>query len=124
MSMKNLAFAMRRDKRAHQHNLLRCMVCGSIPTDISDACLGAVNSLMCVSFILRRLQLLVGEKNVSDQSCKVCFRPDKSELKDLYWEIEAARDFLLVYRDDLQVHAARDEHQLHQLSATCSRQGC
>ena len=92
MSMKNLAFAMRRDERAHQHNLLRWMICGSIPKDISDACIGAMNSLMCVSFILRSLQPLVGEKNASDQSHKVCFRPDKSELKDLYWEIEAARD--------------------------------
>ena len=74
MSMKNLAFAMRRDERAHQHNLLRWMICGSVPSDISDACI-----LMCVSFILRRLQPLVGEKNVSDQSYRVCFRPDKSE---------------------------------------------
>ena len=105
MSMKNLAFAMRRDERAHQHNLLRWMICGSIPNDISDACIGAVNALMCVSFILRRLQPLVGEKNASDQSYKVCFRPDKSELKDLYWEIEAARDFLwcieMIYKSAL-----------------------
>ena len=60
---------------------------------------------MCVSFILRRLQPLVGEKHVSDQSYKVCFRPDKSELKDLYWEIEAARDFLwcidMIYKSTL-----------------------
>ena len=70
------------------------MICGSIPNDISDACIGAMNSLMCASFILRRLQPLVGEKNASDQSHKVCFRPDKSELKDLCWETEAARDFL------------------------------
>ena len=105
MSMKNLAFAMRRDERAHQHNLLRWMICGSAPSDISDACIGAVNSLMCVSFILRRLQPLVGEKNGSDQSYRVCFRPDKSELKDLYWEIEAARDFLwcieMIYKSTL-----------------------
>ena len=45
-SMKNLAFAMRRDEQAHQHNLLRWMICGSIPNDISDACIGAMNSLM------------------------------------------------------------------------------
>ena len=105
MSMKNLAFAMRRDERAHQHNLLRRMICGSIPNDISDACIGAVNSLMCVSFILRRLQPLVGEKNVSDQSYKVCFRPGKSELKDLCREIETARDFLwcieMIYKSTL-----------------------
>ena len=94
MSMKNLAFAMRRDERAHQHNLLRWMICGSVRSDISDACVGAVNSLMCVSFILRRLQPLVGEESASAQSHRVCFRPDKSELKDLCWEIEAARDFL------------------------------
>ena len=31
-SMKNLAFAMRRDENAHQHNLLRWMIYGSIPT--------------------------------------------------------------------------------------------
>ena len=103
--MKNLAFAMRRDERAHQHNLLRWMICGSIPNDISDSCIGVVNSLMCVSFILRRLQPLVGEKHVSDQSYKVCFRPDKSELKDLYWEIQAARDFLwcidMIYKSTL-----------------------
>ena len=48
MSMKNLAFAMRRDEQAHQHNLFRLMICGSIPTDISDAGIGAMNSLMCV----------------------------------------------------------------------------
>ena len=72
---------------------------------MSDACIGAVNSLMCISFILRRLQPLVGEKHVSDQSYRVCFRPDKSELKDLYWEIEAARDFLwcidMIYKSTL-----------------------
>ena len=105
LSMKNLAFATRRDERAHQHNLLRWMICGSIPNDISDACIGVRNSLMCVSFILRRLQRLVGEKNASDQSYRVCFRPDKSELKDLYWEIEAARDFLrcieMIYKSTL-----------------------
>ena len=72
---------------------LRWMICGSVPSDISDACIGAVNSLS-VSFILRRLQPLVGEKSASDQSRRVCFRPDKSELKDLCWETEAARDFL------------------------------
>ena len=93
-SMKNLAYAMRRDERAHQHNLLRWMICGSTPSDISDACIGAVNSLMCVSFIMRRLQPLVGEKHASDQSYAVCFRPDKSELRDLYREIEGARNFL------------------------------
>ena len=57
-SMKNLAYAMRRDERASQHNLLRWMVCGSTPSDISDACVGAINSLMCVSFIMRRLRPL------------------------------------------------------------------
>ena len=87
-SMKNLTYAMRRDESAHQHNLLRWMICGSTPSDISDACIGAVNSLMCVSFIMRRLQPLVGEKHASDQSYTVCFRPDKSELRDLYREIE------------------------------------
>ena len=87
MSMKNLAFAMRRDEQAHQHNLLRWMICGSIPKDISDACIGAMNSLMCVSFILRRLLPLIGEKNASDQSYRVCFRPNKSELNDLRKEI-------------------------------------
>ena len=60
--------AMRRDESAHQHNLLRWMICGSTPSDISDACIGAVNSLMCVSFIMRNLQPLVGEKHASDQS--------------------------------------------------------
>ena len=95
MSMKNLAFAMRRDERAHQHNLLRWMIRGSIPNDISDACVGAVNSLMCISFILRRLQPLVGERHASDQSYKACLRPDKSELKDLYWE--GGKGFLVVY---------------------------
>ena len=48
---------------------------------------------------------MVGEKHVSDQSYRVCFRPDKSELKDLYWEIEAARDFLwcidVIYKSTL-----------------------
>ena len=94
MSMKNLAFAMRRDEQAHQHNLLRWMVYGSIPTDISDAGVGTMNSLMCVSFILRRLQPLIGERNASDRSYSVCFRPNKSELNDLYKEVEEARNFL------------------------------
>ena len=94
MSMKNLAFAMRRDEQAHQHNLLRWMIYGSIPTDISDAGIGAMNSLMCVSFILRRLQPLIGERNASDRSYNVCFRPNKSELNDLYKEVEEARNFL------------------------------
>ena len=94
MSMKNLAFAMRRDEQAHQHNLLRWMICGSIFKDISDASIGAMNSLMCVSFILRRLQPLIGEKNASDQSHSVCFRPNKSELNDLRKQVEEARDFL------------------------------
>ena len=35
MSMKNPAFATRRDEQAHQHNLLRWMIYGSIPTRIS-----------------------------------------------------------------------------------------
>ena len=94
MSMKNLAFAMRRDEQAQQHNLLRWMICGSIPTDISDAGIGAMNSLMCVSFILRRLQPLIGERNASDQSYNVCFRPDKSELNDLRKEVKEARNLL------------------------------
>ena len=79
-SMKNLAYAMRRDERAHQHNLLRWMICGSTPSEISDACIGAINSLMCVSFIVRRLQPLVGERHATDQSYTVYFRQDKSEL--------------------------------------------
>ena len=48
MSMKNLGFAMRRDEQAHQHSLLQWMICGSIPTDISDTGIRAMNSLMCV----------------------------------------------------------------------------
>ena len=59
------------------------------PKDISDASIGAMNSLMCVSFILRRLQPLIG-----DQSYSVCFRPNKSELNDLCKEVKEARDFL------------------------------
>ena len=104
-SMKNLAYAMRRDESANQHNLLRWMICGSTPSDISDAYIGAVNSLMCVSFIMRRLQPLVGEKHPSDHSYTTCFRPDKTELKDLYREIEGARDFLwcidMIYKSTL-----------------------
>ena len=104
-SMKNLAYAMRRDERAHQHNLLRWMICGSTPSDISDACIGAINSLMCVSFIMRRLQPLVGERHATDQSYTVYFRQDKSELKDLYQEIEVARNFLwcidMIYKSTL-----------------------
>ena len=67
-SMKNLAYALRRDENASQSNLLRWMICGSTPSDISDACVGAINSLMCVSFIMRRLQPLLGEKDPKDQS--------------------------------------------------------
>ena len=93
-SMKNLAYALRRDENASQNNLLRWMICGSTPGDISDACIGAVNSLMCVSFIMRRLQPLLGERDSKDQSYLVCFRPDKKELNELYREIERARDFL------------------------------
>ena len=93
-SMKNLAYALRRDENASQNNLLRWMICGSTPSDISDACIGAVNSLMCVSFIMRRLQPLLGEKDSKDQSYTAYFRPDKRELNDLYREIEYARDFL------------------------------
>ena len=123
-SMKNLAFAMRRDEQAHQHNLLRWMICGSIPNDISDACIGAMNSLMCVSFILRRLQPLIGAKNASDQSYKVCFRPNKSELSDLCREIEAARDFLwcieMIYTSTLP--AMNIKSISLELGATCSRQ--
>ena len=93
-SMKNLAYALRRDENASQNNLLRWMICGSTPSDISDACIGAVNSLMCVSFITRRLQPLLGEKDSKDQSYTAYFRLDKRELNDLYREIEHARDFL------------------------------
>ena len=49
---------------------------------------------MCVSFIIRRLQPLLGEKNPKDQSYTAYFRPDKRELNELYREIECARDFL------------------------------
>ena len=91
--MKNLAYALRRDENASQSNLLRWMICGSTPSDISDACIGAVNSLMCVSFIMRRLQPLLGEKDSKDQSYTAYFRPDKRELNELYREIEYARDF-------------------------------
>ena len=76
-SMKNLAYALRRDENASQNNLLRWMICGSTPSDISDACIGAVNSLMCVSFIMRRLQPLLGEKDSKDQSYTAYFRPDR-----------------------------------------------
>ena len=93
-SMKNLAYALRRDENASQNNLLRWMICGSTPSDISDACIGAVNSLMCVSFIMRRLQPLLGERDSKDQSYTAYFRPDKRELNELYREIEYARDFL------------------------------
>ena len=37
---------------------------------------------------------LIGERNASDQSYNVCFRPNKSELNDLYKEVEEARNFL------------------------------
>ena len=93
-SMKNLAYALRRDENASQHNLLRWMICGSTPSDISDACIGAINSLMCVSFIMRRLQPVLGERNAKDQSYTAYFRPDKKELNELYREIEIARNFL------------------------------
>ena len=104
-SMKNLAYALRRDENASQSNLLRWMICGSTPSDISDACIGAVNSLMCVSFIMRRLQPLLGEKDSKDQSYTAYFRPNKRELDDLYREIEHARDFLwcidMIYESEL-----------------------
>ena len=93
-SMKNLAYALRRDEEANQHNLLRWMICGSTPSDISDACIGAINSLMCVSFIMRRLQPLLGERHARDQSYTAYFRQDKNELKELYREVEFARNFL------------------------------
>ena len=93
-SMKNLAYALRRDENASQHNLVRWMICGSTPSDISDACVGAINSLMCVSFIMRRLQPLLGERNAKDQSYTAYFRPDKKELNELYREIKIARNFL------------------------------
>ena len=72
-SIKNLAYAMRRDESAHQHNLLRWMICGSTPSDISVACIGAVNSLMCVSFIMRRLQPLL--RIIHTQLASVRTRP-------------------------------------------------
>ena len=93
-SMKNPAYALRRDEDANQHNLLRWMICGSTPSDISDACVGAINSLMCVSFIMRRLQPLLGERHARDQSYTAYFRPDKKELNELYREVEFARNFL------------------------------
>ena len=97
--------AMRRDERAHQRNLLRWMICGSTPSDISDARIGAINSLMCVSFIMGRLQPLVGERHATDQSYTVFFRQDKNELKDLYREIGVARNFLwcidMIYKSTL-----------------------
>ena len=93
-SMKNLAYALRRDEDASQHSLLRWMICGSTPSDISDACIGAINSLMCVSFIMRRLQPLLGERHARDQSYTAYFRPDKKELNELYREVEFARNFL------------------------------
>ena len=92
--MKNLAYALRRDEDASQHNLSRWMICGSTPSDISDACIGAINSLMCVSFIMRRLQPLLGERHARDQSYTAYFRPDKKELNELYREVEFARNFL------------------------------
>ena len=68
--------------------------CWSTPSDISDACIGAINSLMCISFIMRRLQPLLGERHARDQSYTACFRQDKNELKELYREVEFARNFL------------------------------
>ena len=91
--MKNLAYALRRDENASQHNLLRWMICGSTPSDISDACIGAINSLMCVSFIMRRLQPLLGERHAKDQSYSLCPSRQK-EQNELYREIEIARNFL------------------------------
>ena len=58
------------------------------------ASIGAINSLMCVSFITRRLQPLLGERHARDQSYTAYFRQDKNELKELYREIEFARNFL------------------------------
>ena len=60
---------------------------------------------MCVSFIMRRLQPLVGERHATDQSYTVYFRQDKNELKDLYREIGVARNFLwcidMIYKSTL-----------------------
>ena len=81
------------------------MICGPTPSDISDACIEAINSLMCVSFIMRRLQPLVGERHATDQSYTVYFCQDKSGLRDLYREIEVARNFLwcidMIYKSTL-----------------------
>ena len=73
--MKNLAYALRRDENASQSNLLRWMICGSTPSDISDACIGAINSLMCVSFIMRRLQPLLGGEGPQRSVVYSLFRP-------------------------------------------------
>ena len=37
---------------------------------------------------------MIGERDASDRSYNVCFRPNKTELCDLYKEVEDARDFL------------------------------
>ena len=48
-SMKNLAFAMRRDEQAHQHSLLCWMICGSIPNDIR--CMHRGDELTYVTYV-------------------------------------------------------------------------
>ena len=116
-SMKNLAYAMRRDESANQHNVLRWMICGSTPSDMSDACIGAVNSLMCVSFIMRRLQ--PGEGPFGSYIHNL-LPSGQDQVGGPVSGNRRSKGFLVVYRHDIQVHIACNEHQLHQPGAACS----
>ena len=80
-SMKNLAYALRRDEDASQHNLLRWMICGSTRSDISDLCIGAINSLICVCFIiaLHCLCLECESQLISTGRCYIHINSDDEE---------------------------------------------
>ena len=53
----------------------------------------------------RRLQPLLGERRARDQSYTAYFRPHKNKLKELYREVEFARNFLwcidMIYKSKL-----------------------
>ena len=112
-SMKNLAYAMRRDERAH--NLLRWMICGSTPSDISHR----GNQLTHVRFLHHEEVAAIGRGKACYGSVVHSLFPSGQVRAEGPPSGDRGRQELpVVHRHDLQINAAYDEHQLHQLGAT------
>ena len=114
-SMKNLAYAMRRDESANQHNLLRWMICGSTPS------MHRGGELTHVRVLHHEEVAAIGRGEAPFGSFIHNLLPSgQDRVGGPVSGNRRSKGFLVVYRHDLQVYIACNEHQLHKPGAACS----